>query len=78
MCCLSGACGSVIGDADDELADVRPVEQHVDRGRELLEALYHGFEHVQFARGEPAGKLRDGVVAPVEVVQHDEPCSRTR
>src|SRR5208283_868495 len=37
----SGTRGSVIGDVDDELADVRPVEQHVDRGRELLQALDH-------------------------------------
>src|SRR5262249_37085483 len=66
------ASGSVIGDLDDEFADVRPVEEHVDRGRELLEALNHGFEHLQFACGKPTGKLRDGVPAPVEVVEDDE------
>src|SRR5450755_2056267 len=64
--------GSVVGDVYDELADVRAVEEHVDRRGELLEALDDGFEHLEFARGDPPGEFGGNVAELVDVVEHDE------
>jgi hypothetical protein len=61
------------GDAQDELADVGAVKHHVDRSRQLLEAIDDGLERLQLPFADPARQLRDGLGHAVEVIQHDEP-----
>src|SRR4051812_44802370 len=57
---------------DDELADVGAVEEHVDRGRQLLEALDDGLEGLEAAVGHPLGELAGDLGELVEVVEDDE------
>ena len=63
-------------DADDKLADVRAVEEHVDRRRQLLEALDDGLERSQLALRHQSGDLADRFWGSAEVVENDEALQR--
>src|SRR6201997_301209 len=57
---------------DDELADVLAVEQHVDRCRQLLEALDDGLQRGEPALGDQAGDLANRLGRTAEVVEDNE------
>lgn len=58
--------------SDDELAHVGAVEEHVDRGGQLLEALDDGLQGLEAAVGHPLGELAGDLGELGEMVEDDE------
>src|SRR5262249_18286500 len=60
------------GDAEDELAGVGAVEQHVDRVRQVCESLDYCLQRLELPLPHPPRELGDRLADAIEMIEHDE------